>query len=131
MPAPYLVAVWNEVAPYLQRAVAVTNGRFELEDVRRGIETGRYDLWVAYAEGEILGAEVTTIVEYPRKRALCSLFTGGKRLREWREPMMDLLIRFARDAGCQAIEGQGRASWVKLLEPYGVREMAVLFERDV
>lgn len=131
VPAAYLDEVWGRVGPMLEPAVAVTHGRYTVADVRDLLLLDQMTLWIAFDDDGIQGCQVTQIIGYPSKRCLCSLFTAGRRLREWRDPMMELLTRFARDADCTAIEGQGRAAWVKMLEPWGAREIAVLFEKDL
>lgn len=116
----------------LETAVAVTNGRYSTYDVYVLLQQQRMHLWIAFDGDRVIhGIEVTQIIDYPSKRVLASLFTAGKRLREWREPMMDVLSRWARDNDCDAIEGQGREGWIKMLEPYGVKRGLVNFEKEL
>ena len=132
VPHTYINHVWDEIKGFLESAVSVTNGRYTTYDVYNGCQLGEYQLWIAFGDDDkIVGVEVTSISNYPSKRVLTSLFTGGIRIRTWRDKMMELITRFARDNGCEAIEGFGRSGWVKLLEPYGVRQMTVMFERDI
>jgi hypothetical protein len=140
VPPDQVPYVWQAVKALLEPAVAVTNGRYTTEDVFYGLMAQDMTLWIAFDDDkQIVGCEVTKIVDYPSRQVLCSLFTAGEQatgsaragMREWREPMMALLIRYARDVGCTAIEGQGRPGWIKLMEPYGVRPIAMLFEKDL
>lgn len=131
LPIPGLALLRHAIEPMLEPACAVTHGRYTTADVFRLCEAGKMLMWIAFEQGVIHGCQVTQVIEYPSKRVLCSLFTAGRRLREWREPMMDLLQRYARDAQCAAIEGQGREGWVKMLEPWGARPMAILFEKEL
>lgn len=131
VPAAYLDDIWAEVGSMLEPAVAVTNGRYTVDDVRRLLMQDHMTLWIAFDEIGIRGCEITRIIDYPSKRVLCSVFTAGQHLRHWREPMMAVLLKWANDVGCSAIEGQGRPGWVKLLEPYGCKPMMMTFEKDV
>jgi hypothetical protein len=132
VPADHAANVWPTVGALLEPAVAVTNGRYTVDDVFLGVLVGHLVLWIAFDDdNQIIGCEITKVVDYPSRQVLCSLFTAGDGMREWREPMMALLIRYARDVGCTAIEGQGRPGWIKLMEPYGVRPIAMLFEKDI
>jgi hypothetical protein len=131
VPIDHLDDVWGVVAPMLDTAVAVTHGRYTTDDVRQLLLADRMSLWIAFDDEGICGCEVTQIIDYPSKRCLCSMFTAGRRLRDWRDPMMGLLLRFAREVHCTAIEGQGRAAWVKMLEPWGARQIAVLYEKEI
>jgi hypothetical protein len=132
VPADHVPAVWDRVVELLEPAVIVTNGRYTVDDVFLELMIGHLTLWIAFDDdSQIIGCEVTKVVDYPSRQVLCSIFTAGNGMREWREPMMALLIRYARDVGCTAIEGQGRPGWIKLMEPYGVRPIAMLFEKDI
>jgi hypothetical protein len=132
VPADHVPEIWPTVRVLLEPAVAVTNGRYTVDDVFYSCMVGFLTLWIAFDDDkQIVGCEVTKIVDYPSRQVLCSLFTAGDRMRDWREPMMELLVRYARDNGCTAIEGQGRPGWVKMMEPYGVRALAMLFEKDI
>lgn len=132
VPAAYINHVWDEVKVFLEPAVSVTNGRYTTYDVYNGCQLDHYQLWIAFGnDDKIIGTEVTSISNYPSKRVLTSLFTGGIRIRAWRDKMMEIITRFARDNDCECIEGFGRSGWIKLLEPYGVRQVTVMFEKDI
>lgn len=132
VPFEHVDQVWADVRPKLEPAVAVTNGRYTTWDVYVLLQQQRMQLWVALTDENIVqGIEVTQIIDYPSKRVLASLFTGGDRLREWREPLMAVLIRWARDNGCEALEGHGRAGWLRMLAPYGVKAGLVHFEKEI
>jgi hypothetical protein len=45
--------------------------------------------------------------------------------------MMGVLIRWAEDNECTGIEGYGRKGWIKMLEPYGVKENLIMFEKEL
>lgn len=132
VPYDHIDAVWDEVRPLLAPAVDVTNGRYTTYDVYVALCQHKMHLWIAMDDTHVIhGIEVTQITDYPSKRALTSVFTGGRQLRAWRDPMMDILTRWARDNGCEAIEGHGRLGWVKMLEPYGVKVGLIQFEKEI
>lgn len=132
VPLEQINNIWDSICPFLEPAVEVTNGRYTTYDVYVLLQTSKMCLWVAFDDdGVINGIQVTAITDYPSKRALTSVFTGGINLRSWREPMMVMLQNWAKDNGCQIIEGYGREGWVKMLQPYGVRMTQVAFEKEV
>lgn len=132
VPIDHINDVWDSVKGLLQPAVQVTNGRYMLYDVYVAIQRGQMQLWIAFNDSrEILGCQVTAITDYPSRRVLTSLFTGGTILREWRDQMMSLLLRWAEDNECTGIEGYGRKGWIKMLEPYGVKRGLIMFEKDI
>ncbi len=131
VPADQVDAVWPDVERMMASATAVTNGRYTTADVRQALRWDHMQLWIAFDASGIEGVQVTQITYYPSRTVLTSLFTAGHRIRRWREPMMELLSRFAAETGCSLIEGQGRAGWIKLMQPYGCRLTQTLFEKDV
>ena len=131
VPIEHINAVWERLVPMLDPAVAVTNGRYTTYDVYVAAQKSNIQLWIAFEGESIYGLEVTCVTDYPSKRVLTSMFTGGAKLREWRAEMMDVLVRWAKDNQCTAIEGYGRDGWVKMLEPYGVTKGLVMFEKEV
>lgn len=131
VPIEHINAVWERLVPILEPAVAVTNGRYTTYDVYVAAQQSNIQLWIAFEGESIYGLEVTCVTDYPSKRVLTSMFTGGAKLREWRAEMMDVLVRWAKDNQCTAIEGYGRDGWVKMLEPYGVTKGLVMFEKEV
>jgi hypothetical protein len=45
--------------------------------------------------------------------------------------MMAVLVRWAEDNECTAIEGYGRKGWLKMLDSYGVKQALIMFEKDI
>ena len=132
VPFDHVRAVWPRVEGFMERAAARTGGRYTGDDVLSMVEDLGYQLWVAFEErGEIKGAVVTGIQEYPRKRALQVMFCGGKDVREWQYPMFDIVKKWAQDANCSCIESSGRSGWAKLFANSGYTPLWNTFEFDV
>ena len=132
VPKDHVNDVWDSVKTFLAPAVKVTNGRYMLYDVYIAVQTGSMQLWIAFDDDkEIIGCQITAITDYPSRRVLTSLFTGGKSIRKWRDQMMDVLIHWAEDNQCTGIEGYGKKGWIKMLEPYGVTSSLMMFEKDL
>lgn len=131
VPIEHINAVWDRIKPILDPAVAVTNGRYTTYDVYVAAQQSRMQLWIAFEDQSIYGIQVTCITDYPSKRALTSLFTGGTKLRQWRNDMMGILDMWAKDNECEVIEGYGKEGWLKMLEPYGVTRGLIMFEKEV
>lgn len=132
VPVEHVNDVWDSVKEFLLPAVKVTNGRYMLYDVYVAIQQSHMQLWIAFDNNkEILGCQVTAITDYPSRRILTSLFTGGRDIRKWRDQMMAVLIRWAEDNECTGIEGYGKKGWIKMLEPYGVTSSLTMFEKDL
>lgn len=132
VPADCIDDIWGAIKELLQPAVQVTNGRYMLYDVYAALKAGEMNLWIAFDDSrEILGCEVTRITDYPSRRVLTSLFTGGRNIRLWKDDLMGVMVRWAEDNQCTAIEGYGRKGWLKMLDAYGVKQTLILFEKDI
>lgn len=131
VPIEHINAVWDRIRPFLDPAVAVTNGRYTSYDVYVAAQKSTMQLWIAFDDQSIEGVQVTCVTDYPSKRVLTSLFTGGTKLRHWRSEMMELLIRWAKDNQCESIEGCGKEGWLKMLEPYGITKGLTMFEKEL
>lgn len=132
VPKDHIDNIWQSVRDFLAPAVKVTNGRYMLYDVYEASKSGQMQLWIAFDDNkEIIGCEVTTITDYPSRRVLTSLFTGGRNIKLWKDPMMAMLVRWAEDNQCTAIEGYGRKGWLKMLDSYGVKQTLIMFEKDI
>ncbi len=132
VPASHIDDVWDLVKGFLLPAVKVTNGRYMLYDVYVSLRDNTSQLWIAFSdEKEIMGCEVTCITDYPSKRVLTSLFTGGRHFNKWKAQLMDVLVRWAEDNECVALEGYGRKGWLRMLDAYGVKQSLIMFEKDI
>ena len=132
VPGSHVESVWDSVKDFLTPAVKVTNGRYMLYDVYAAIKADRMQLWIAFNdEREVLGCEVTSITDYPSRRVLTSVFTGGRKINLWKNEMMGILVQWAEDNQCTAIEGYGRKGWIRMLDAYGVKQSLILFEKDI
>lgn len=132
VPADCIEDIWGAVKDLLQPAVQVTGGRYMLYDVYAALKAGEMNLWIAFGDDrQVVGCEVTRITDYPSRRVLTSLFTGGRNIRLWKDPMMGVMVRWAEDNQCTAIEGYGRKGWLKMLDAYGVKQTLILFEKDI
>lgn len=122
VPPDQIAAVLDGVLEALKGCERQTRGRYRAEDMVSLCLDGRSVLFVAFSvEGEepvIHGAVVAAVNEYPRRRLLLVQFVGGDRSRLWRQNMSDLIERFARDSGCDGIEGVGRLGWMRLFPQF-------------
>ena len=128
VPAEYVKQVWPDVKEYLQGAADYTHGRYEVEDILDSITDYDHTLWIAFTEEGIKGAVVTNFIDYPRKRMLCMSFCGGVQLENWKDPMLQLLQRWAKDNECDGIEATARLGWSKIFKSDGHKSLWQTFE---
>lgn len=129
VPTEHLAYCWPSVEVFLEGAAKKTYGRFSVSDIYDRIENDGYQLWVAFDEtAKIKGAVVTNICNYPQRRILSMTYCGGENLPEWKDPMLEILRRYAADVGCDAIEAVARKGWAKVFREDGYKEHWVTFE---
>ena len=131
VPVEYVDQVWGTVEPFLKKALKYAVGKYEPEDVYALVVDYGYPLWIAFDDEGIKGAVITRFVQYPRKKYLFLEFCGGRNGFSWKAPMLDVLRSWAKDNGCDGIEGAGRAGWRKVFEKDGYKPTVQHFELGV
>jgi hypothetical protein len=131
VPPQYIDTCWDKVEDFIGKAAKYTYGRYTTGNIYDMVKGGDYDLWVAYEEGTFKGAVVTNIITYPQKKILCMQFCGGEQLKLWKDQMLGLLQRFARDSGCEGIESTGRPGWAKVFKNDGYKATWITYELPI
>tara|TARA_R110000868_G_C10637928_1_gene743848 strand:- start:88 stop:519 length:432 start_codon:yes stop_codon:yes gene_type:complete len=131
VPKQYVPTCWPMIEPFLEKAAKYTYGRYTVDDIYDSIVDYDYELWVAFEDNEIKGAVVTNSVTYPKRKLLCMSFCGGVGLKDWKDPMLAILQRYARDTGCDGIEATARRGWAKVFQLDGYKSNWVTFELPI
>lgn len=132
VPPQEIHRVWGKVGPMLQRSTDLSEGRYDLIDLARKLNSGEFHLWIVFEKrGEIVAAITSTFSWYPQGKFLSGQFLGGARLSEWRDPFCELFDRWGRDNDCKAVEFTGRAGWVRALKGNGYREVYRILQREL
>jgi len=128
VPTEYLDTCWPQVEAFLDGAAKKTYGRYTVDNIYDRIVEDGYQLWIAFEDTKVKGAVVTNIITYPQRKLLSMTYCGGENLAEWKDPMLDILRRYAKDVGCDAIEAVARRGWAKIFKNDGHKERWVTFE---
>ena len=132
VPPELVDPLWPQLFPHLSKAAEYTFGRYEPEDILEAVLSGDAHLWVVLEEsGAISGITVTRFWDYPRKRCLDMVFLAGDDGFAWRELMLTTLRRWARDSGCDALEGSGRPGLARAFRDDGYQLLWQVFEIPV
>lgn len=131
VPRNHVESIWPQIEMYMQWAANYTYGRFTADDIKDSITQYDHDLWIAFDEEGIKGAVVTQFAVYPQKTYLDMVFTGGIQLDKWKDDMLALLKKFARDHDCAGIESAGRPGWVKIFKNDGHKIVFHVYELPV
>lgn len=114
--------VWNEVVPFLEKALEYADNRFLLEDIYRFLKEKMMQLWVTYNNKGLQSFCISQIIITPRKKILSLPFVGGDDLFRWLH-YYEELARFGRENGCVEVEGYARPGWEKVLKKYGFKKI--------
>lgn len=131
IPREYLDNCWKKVEGFVEKASEYTYGRYEPSDIYALVADYDNQLWAAFDGQAFKGVVVTNISTYPRKKMLCMQFCGGEDLSEWKDPMLGLLKKFAKDMNCDGIEAVARPGWAKIFKNDGYRQHWVTFELPI
>ncbi len=128
IPTEHVVDVWPSVRAFVEDVCVHTHGRYEPDDVLEELFAGVSHLWVAFEGRDIVGAVVTNFMDYPRKRVLNCPFVMGDDFKSWKNPMLELLQRFAKDHGCECLESTARLGWARVFKDDGYKALWQTFE---
>ena len=128
VPAEHVDGCWGKIEAFVEKAAKYTYGRYSAANIYDMVIDGDYQLWIAFTDNKIKGAVITNVVTYPQRKLLCMQFCGGEDLKDWKEPMLALLRRFATDIGCDGIESTARPGWAKIFQNDGYAANWVTFE---
>lgn len=112
-----LPQIKSVIWPLLERGVAVDEGRATAEGVWKQIESGDSQLWVVM-DDTIRAIVLTAIIEYPNLKACDIELCAGFGRKDWLH-LLPELEQWAREQGCEVIEGRMRPGWK--LNDYRVR----------
>lgn len=129
VPKEHIKNVWQEVSPWLDKAIARTHGRYHNVDILTSIIEGTASLWLAIANGEILGSLVFTISLYPSGMKVGRIdYIAGRDRDEWFKEMWDAIVEYAKNDGCVMIEMVARRGTAEYVKEWGGREVGLFYE---
>lgn len=123
--------VWHLIHDYMIGAAKYTHGRYEVQDIKdQLLRNPRQQLWLAY-DDKVYGAVITEVMTYPQMKTLIMHFTGGVELPKWKDEMLSVLRRFAKDQQCKVIESYGRTGWKKVFKNDGFNSKFMFYELPI
>lgn len=117
IPHTDIEAVWGEVLPWISAACKRSRGKFDAEDIKRGVLNREDQLWIwrtatSYAVG------ITRLLNYPKQRVCTIRIVTGRNRKEWEKECIAQIEAWAKSQGCDAMELQARPGWEKALPGY-------------
>jgi len=122
IPLRNLHLVWPDLWPLLEPAVKRSPDK---PDVLARLIARDATLWAVYENDRPVAAIVATIQLGEEKRCLLWLI-GGSRVREWAAKFLDVIEAWARELGCVALWGAGRAGWVRIVKKFGGVDIGIV-----
>ena len=121
--------VWDKVEPILARVVSRSEGELETDDIFDLVAEGRMQLWIVVKDKESIAALVTQIITYPQKRVLRLVSLAGEGIQEFIHFLDTIVLSFAIQKGCTALELWGRKGWKKLLPEW--KSEYIVYTKDI
>ncbi len=105
-----------------------SGGRWDADDIVRLLREKKVQLWLI-VDGKVIEAvNLTSIIIYPKLKALRFEGTVGRGFRKWAH-LHEVPIEWAKEQGCTRFEILAPRKWRAAL-PSSWREFHVLYERD-
>ena len=126
--------IWENVSRHVKKATDYTYGRYKEIDVLHDCLIGKFNLWIVYREEEevdYIGAAVTEVLQYPRKKALSVVFLSGDDFSEWMPEIDKKFVDFATVLECDFVEACGRAGWERKVKKLGWIKRFSIIERPL
>lgn len=131
VPAEHILAFWDDCKPFLQRALDKTYGEFTIEDILDNLLEEKEQLHILTKEDQLVGAAVTEVVDYPRRRALRIHLMGGQLLNGTLEALEDHMVLGAKAIDADHIEWIGRPGWQKVFSGSDKQTVRVTMIKEV
>lgn len=126
----YLDYIWYKLEPYIEKALAHSDNKFNLDSIGRECREGNYLAWMVYNSQEITGCLITELLQYPCSRRLSVLLLAAD---DFSDVVCDIdrFRTWAKQNGADAIECYGRPGWEKLLKDHDFQKIHTLLRMKV
>ncbi len=113
---------WPDVAPIIEKAIQYTDGKYNLDDILKGVKSRELQLWTASREEKVTSAMVTKIVQYPQAKTLLMMIYAGEHTRNMTQ-FLQPIYAWAKELGCTDVNIYGRAGWERVLNDQGYKKV--------
>jgi len=135
VPVELLPRAWPIVVEWLEAALAyAVQHELPIDEVWEALCKGEMLLLVMEdGAGTICAAAVLTQGYRPQDHRpyVALVCCGGSGLEQWLPQLVDAIVKIARAAGAPQIIVLGRPAWIKLLQPFGLKQRLALMTLDL
>lgn len=121
IPANMIDRFWPMAEPYIKRALDHTSGEFSPADIKAYCKDRIIQLWLVSENERIIAACTTEIINYPQRKHCRVVTLAGSKAVEWTQLLDVVLLEWAKQQGCDAMEAFVRKGYVPVLEKYGYK----------
>ena len=124
--------VWILVEDLIQKACDRAGAFADAKDVKRWLEKGTMQLWVAFdnKDKKIKCVCVTELRQYPKYKVCDCRITTGTDYKSWVN-FMDNVVNWARAIGCKKMEIFTRPGWERVLKHKGFVKTHIQLEKPL
>ena len=123
----------HEIEPFILHAAFKSNsGRYSGEDILKGIESEKQQVWLARrnSDDSIAMVCLTEVRIYPQKKALYVSYVVGSNNENWMW-ILDIIEAWGKEKGCDIIEAEGREGWKPIVKPRGYKPEKILYTKEL
>lgn len=121
IPSHLVEHFWHFAEPYIKRALDHASGEMLPEDMRAACMNKDMQLWLISHGERVVGASTTELVVYPRRKHCRIITLAGSHAEDWAADADKLIVAWAREQGCDAVETINRRGFIPKLEKAGYR----------
>ena len=122
IPINLLYTVWDDAKPHLEKAVKRSGGRWTIDYVHEALLREEQQLWVTLDKEN-------NVIRYPASLMCAIQYIGGDEFKEWAWLLCKKLEAWAKDSGCDGIEGTARFGFWKWLSRSNWKKAYTVFEK--
>lgn len=122
---------WEEFTPRLNSAIEYSHGDFDLEDVRRDIQSGEMQVWALESmTGGLHSICTTQIVNYDRQRVCTVVLAEGGIDSRW-APAIEIIGRWAKEKNCVRLDAHARRGWLRAADNFGFKHLYTVIYKEL
>ncbi|QVJ07749.1 hypothetical protein S1R3Y_000041 [Vibrio phage vB_ValP_VA-RY-3] len=133
IPTPeQIISCWDEVLPFIQKAVDESNGELSADEVKRRVELKEVIIATIFDNGGLIAAISFELITFPSgKKVLNIQGAGGSDMADWFEDIDKLANELAKKHDCTDVYIIGRKGWERQLKDLNYKHVHTVIGREV
>jgi len=133
LPVPSMVVreIWKHVSPLIECSLSKGLGEMMAEDVMAALLTADMQLWLVTKGSRQIGAVVTEIVIFPRRKMLNIVALGGEEASCWLDAVEEALATWAAEMECSGLLASARYGFAKIGRERGWKRAYTVMHREI